>query len=258
MIVTTAGRTDEETIQYAKEVAIELNCIYKERRKVSIPHMQETYQEDILVVGRNRLQLYPKGNQPPFFFHPNSATFRVKRLMDGKHDPIIETAGLRSGMRLLDCTLGLASDSIVASYVVGETGCVTGIEHNRYVAYLAKQGLQQWDSGMATFNEAMKRINVVNAHHLAFLKSCEENEYDVVYFDPMFEASLLHSDGIEGIKAFACYDELLEESIMEAKRVAKEKVILKDHYQSDRFNRFGFQQIIRKTSKFHFGYINVT
>lgn len=31
-------------------------------------------------------------------------------------------------MSFLDCSLGLGSDSIVASFIVGESGSVTGIE----------------------------------------------------------------------------------------------------------------------------------
>ena len=48
--------------------------------------------------------------------------FRVKRLMRGEHDPFVQATQLESGMTVLDCTLGMASDSIVASYMVGESG----------------------------------------------------------------------------------------------------------------------------------------
>lgn len=257
MIVTTAGRTNEEMIRYTKAVAKELHCSYKERRKQSVAELQQKYNEDVLVVGWERLQIYPKDGQPSFFFHPNSATFRVKRLMRGDQDPFIETAQLKKGMTLLDCTLGLASDSIVGSYVVGKSGNVTGIEQNAFVAYLAQKGLQQWKSGILELDEAMRRIEVHGGHHLDFLRNCPDNAYDVVYFDPMFEVSILESDGIQGIKAFAWYEDLLEEAIFHGKRVATHRVILKDHYQSKRFGQYGFHQIIRKTSKFHFGYIQI-
>jgi hypothetical protein len=41
----------------------------------------------------------------------------------------------------------------------------------------------------------------------------------------------------------------------EAVRVAKKRVILKDHYKSTRFVKFGFQVLRRKTAKFHFAFI---
>ncbi len=41
-------------------------------------------------------------------------------------------------MTVLDCTLGMASDSIVASYVVGESGKVTGLEGVSMASYYGK------------------------------------------------------------------------------------------------------------------------
>ena len=51
----------------------------------------EQYEQDVLVVGKNRLAIYPKGTEESFFFHPNSAMFRVKRLMRGENDPFVQT-----------------------------------------------------------------------------------------------------------------------------------------------------------------------
>ena len=61
-------------------------------------------------------------------------------------------------MTVLDCTLGMASDSIVASYVVGESGKVTGLEGNEYMAYIMENGLKTWSSSVSEIDEAMQRI----------------------------------------------------------------------------------------------------
>lgn len=257
MIVTTAGRTDNVMIQKAKQIAAELTVPYVPRQKMSVEAIQTKYADDVMVVGKNRLEMYPLDRSPSFFFHPNSATFRVKRILRGESDPFLEATKLCAGMSLLDCTLGLAADSIVASTVVGENGTIVGLEGNRYIAYLVEQGLRQWDSGILAMNEAMRRIQVVFADHRTFLSSLPDHSFDVVYFDPMFEQAIVESDGIQGVKSFALYTELTEEVIREARRVARKRVVLKDHWQSMRFHTFGFSVYVRKTAKFHFATIEV-
>jgi 16S rRNA G966 N2-methylase RsmD len=257
MIVTTAGRTNKEMIEKAKQIANELRIRYVTRHKSSVEAIQRQWHDDVLVVGKNRLEIRPMNGDEPLFFHPNSAMFRVKRILRGESEPFLQATKLTKGMSFLDCTLGLASDSIVASTVVGESGKVTGIEGNRYIAYLVKNGLQHWDSGLEKMNKAMRRIQVMHNDYRTFLASLPDRSFDVVYFDPMFEESILESDGIKGIKPFALYTELTEEVIAEAKRVARKRVVLKDHWKSARFERFGFSVYVRKTAKFHFATIEL-
>lgn len=257
MIVTTAGRTNEEMAQYAKRIAEELRCSFVVRNDISVYKLHEQYGQDVLVVGKNRLAIYPKGTEESFFFHPNSAMFRVKRLMRGEHDPFVQAAKLEKGITVLDCTLGMASDSIVASYVVGKEGSITGLEGNQYMAYVMEKGLQQWQAGVTEIDEAMRRITVNQTEHFAFLKQCEDNSYDVVYLDPMFEETVIESDGIRGLKHFALYNDVTDETIREAKRVARKRVVLKDHFRSTRFERHHFTVYKRKSAKFHFGVIEI-
>ncbi|MFZ7943124.1 hypothetical protein ACO1D1_05675, partial [Neobacillus sp. 19] len=74
--------------------------------------MQLKANSDCLVVGKDRVELFEKGSTLPFFFHPNSAMFRIKRLLSGENDPFADAAQLTEGMTILDCTLGLASDAV--------------------------------------------------------------------------------------------------------------------------------------------------
>ncbi|WP_099362814.1 class I SAM-dependent methyltransferase [Fredinandcohnia onubensis] len=257
MIVTTAGRTDDEMVELAKNTALELNVTFIERKKRSIAKLQEQTNEDVLVVGKNRIEIYPLHGEEPLFFHPNSAMFRMKRIMNGEHDPFIQASGLTQGNSILDCTLGLGSDSIVASFVVGETGKVTSLEGNKYLYYLLKGGLKSWDTGNSIMNEAMSRIDVMYDTYESFLTSCPPNSFDIVYFDPMFEETIEESEGIRGLRNFAIYSTLSPEAIEAAKRVAKKKVVLKDHWKSKQFEKYGFTVYKRKTAKFHFGVIEV-
>jgi 16S rRNA G966 N2-methylase RsmD len=256
MFVTTAGRTNEEMIEQAKQTAKDLHVKYIARQKRSIKSIQQVLDDDCIVVGKERLELYPLGENEPFFFHPNSAMFRIKRLLKGEHDPFLEAAQLKHGMSFLDCTLGLASDSIIASYAVGEKGVVTGVEANPYLAYIVEKGLNKWKSGLKIMDQAMKRIKVVSGFSKKYLQTLPDESYDVVYFDPMFEENILESDGIKALTKFAVYDDLDEELMKEAIRVARKRVVLKDHFRSTRFEKFGFHVYKRKTAKFHFGVID--
>lgn len=255
MFVTTAGRTNEEIVAQARKIADELKADFVPRKKRSVMAIQEIIQEDCLVVGKERLELYPFGEKEPFFFHPNSAMFRIKRLMKGESDPLIDAAKLEAGMCFLDCSLGLGSDSIVASFVAGKTGLVIGIEARQELAYLVKNGLKTWNSGYESINQAMHRIKVIEGYSLESLKKHEDNSIDCVYFDPMFDESILESDGIRGLTHFAIYEGLSKETIDHAIRVARKRVILKDHFRSKRFEEFGFEVYQRKSAKFHFGVI---
>ncbi|HHY73480.1 MAG TPA: class I SAM-dependent methyltransferase [Bacillus bacterium] len=256
MIVTTAGRANNEMIQVAMEYANQLQISFVNRKKLSVEELMAKEQDDVLVVGKNRLDIYPLSDpHEVIFFHPNSAMFRVKRILRGEEDPFILAAKLEKGMTFLDCTLGLGSDSIVASHVVGDTGHVIGVEGNRYLAFLLEQGLKTLDSGNEEMNIAMRQIEVIYSDHLDYLKRQENSSFDVVYLDPMFDAKIVESDGIRGLRTIALYSEIIEETIEEAKRVACKRVVLKDHWQSTRFGTFGFTVYRRKTAKFHFGVI---
>ncbi|WP_210365046.1 class I SAM-dependent methyltransferase [Bacillus sp. REN3] len=255
MFVTTAGRTNDEMVYQAREIAARLMVEYIPRKKRSIKAIQEMKQQDCLVIGKDRLELFPLGESEPFFFHPNSAMFRIKRLMKGETDPMIAAAKLEKGMSFLDCTLGLGADSIVASYVVGSKGIIKGIEARKALAFIVSDGLKTWDSGIESINHAMRNIEVVESVSLEYLKLQPDNSFDCVYFDPMFETTIVESDGIRRLSHFAAYEGISKEMIEQAHRVARRRVVLKDHFRSPRFARFNFKVIQRKSAKFHFGVI---
>ncbi|MED1205370.1 class I SAM-dependent methyltransferase [Heyndrickxia acidicola] len=258
MFVTTAGRFNTRLINEAIKAAGELGIPFQPRNGISIEKlMVKASSSSSMVVGKERIELYFKNKEYPFFFHPNSASFRIKRLLMGEKDPFIEAAGLTNGMSLLDCTMGLASDSIVASFIVGEKGRILAAEGNKYLHFIVKKGLQSWNSDLMEMNEAMKRIEPLHITYQELLKTLPENSVDVVYLDPMFEETITESKGIEGIRELALYGGLTNDVIMEAKRVAKKRIVLKDHFKSERFAELGFHVMKRKSSKFHFGYMDV-
>ncbi|TLS35443.1 class I SAM-dependent methyltransferase [Pseudalkalibacillus caeni] len=258
MIITTAGRTKSPLVKKANRLSESYNFPYIERNKLSLAQLKEKYHDDVLVVGKEKIFLLLENEEEPVFFHPNSAMFRAKRFLKGEKDPLVSIAGLTEGMSFLDCTLGLASDCIIASMAVGLSGKVTGVEGNKLLYLLVKEGLQTWNSGIDEIDLSMRQVKVDLKDHYSFLMASDNNSYDVVYFDPMFETPVKGSNGLSGIKKVAMHSSLTAETIQEAKRVARKRIILKDHWKSERFDYFGFNQIKRKTATFHYGVIEIS
>ncbi|WP_228548373.1 class I SAM-dependent methyltransferase [Sporosarcina obsidiansis] len=253
MIITTAGRPDEQSVVLLQEAADCLQAPIVERNKRSISKLQGIYESDVLVAGKDRYSFYRRGTDEAFFFHPNSATYRLKRLVKGETDPLIEAAALVAGDSFLDCTLGLGSDAIIASSVVGADGKVEGIEADAVVAFLTKTGLRSFPIDFPLLQEAMERIDVIHSEAVEFLKSCPTSSRDVVFLDPMFTTPIEESSNFETLREIGASYSLTEEWVAEALRVCRRRVVLKDHYQSPMFARFGFIQQIRPYTKVHYG-----
>lgn len=253
VIVTTGGRPDEASELLAKQVSEELGVPCIKRKKRSVTKLSTIYDANVLVAGKNRLEYYTKGSTTPFFFHPDTAAFRLKRVARGETEPFLEACGLEKGDIFLDCTLGIASDAIIASHAVGETGKVIGLEVEPTIAYLVRRGLREYETSDTTLKTAMGRITVIQSEAIEFLQQQQNDAFDVVYMDPMFEELIEESNNFEALRGAGSHHPLTEVWVREAYRVAKKRVVLKAHFRSTLFEDFGFQRNVRLTAKFHFG-----
>lgn len=252
-IVTTAYRPASKSVKEAEQIAADLSIAFSLRNKRSIEKIHFEEQADVLVAGKERLEFYPLGKTEPFFFHPNSAAFRTKRSLE--QDPLIEVSGLARGDYFLDCTLGMASDALVASQRVGEDGKVTGCESNKSIAYIIRNGLKKY-AAMPHLFDAMQRIEVIAADSVDYLKALEADSFDVIYMDPMFTEEITEASNFTPLRAAANKGQLTEEWVREAKRVSRKSVVLKAHFRSPDFEKFGFTRRVRPNTKFHYGVID--
>ncbi|MBM7094262.1 class I SAM-dependent methyltransferase [Bacillus sp. H-16] len=257
MIVTTAPKATEIMIKNASEAARVFGAEFRPRGRNSVSNMLKKVNEPVLIAEANRLIYYKDLNTEPFFYHPNSAMFRAKSYLKTKKDPFINACGLKNGMSVADMTLGLGSDTVLASLVVGKTGKVFGTEANPVISYILKEGLRTYQTNHDLINQAMRRIKVMNRHHLDWLAEQPDSSVDVVYFDPMFEEDVKGSPGILPLKHLALSSPADGSSFLkvlsEAKRVAKVRVVLKDHYRSRRFEEGSFTVSVRTSATYHFG-----
>lgn len=253
MIVTTSQKETQSLIDQAKELAMQIKGAFIPRKERSIERFyQEENTDQFIVITKKRVQWYVKGKEKPFFFHPGMATVRIKRLLGGDNDIMIQACQLRSGDLFLDCTMGLGADSIVASFVVGESGRVVGIESEPIIALLVQQGLQSIEE-FPELDEAARRIEVRCSHHLDVLRKLPDKSYDVVYFDPMFRQGVLESDSLQVLRRYANPMPLDIDVINQARRVAKRRIVLKERRDSGEFERLGIRVIHNDSTEIAYG-----
>ena len=255
LVVTTPGRPTDTTVNKAKITAGDLSIPYVKRNKQSIYKMMEEHNSNVIVTADQMTVHTP--DMPPFFFHPNAAMFRAKRWLKTKEDPLTDVCRLKDGDVFFDATMGMGSDAIIASLAVGTTGKVIGSEVSPLIAYIVKEGLKSYDSNVIEVNEAMRRIKVLSAANLDWLEQAADNTADVVYFDPMFQEAVAGSTGFDPMRPYALTNPLTGKLISEALRVARKRVVLKDHFRSHRFQQFGFKVQVRPSATYHFGTIEL-
>ncbi|WP_096435321.1 class I SAM-dependent methyltransferase [Alteribacter populi] len=256
IVVTTAPKETTRMMTRAVHAQDALSAPLIKRGHASVTRIMEKYKAHVVVAEQDRLMLYTATDSAPFFYHPNSAMFRAKAFLKTGHDPFVDAAKLREGMTVADGTIGLGSDAVLASLAVKKSGKVFGTEVNPILAYMIEEGLKSYKVEPNVIENALRRIQVINEHHQAWLKKQETSSIDVVYFDPMFQETVKGSSGIQALKQLAYNDEddiLFGQTIREAKRVARQRVVLKDHFRSRRFNALGLTQQIRPSATYHFG-----
>lgn len=255
MLVTTSYAPTEFMNAKAKALAQELGGRWVDRRRESLARLQQRYQDyDILIVTGQDIR-YVRGQSPPLFFHPSVSLVRIKRLLKGEKDSMLSACGVEAGDVVLDCTAGLASDAIVFSYQVGVNGRVIALESERIPALLTREGLRSYESDLEPLNEAMRRVELLHANHLDYLRNQPNRSVDIVYFDPMFRQPVEDSAWISPLRSLANVRPLSAGAVLEACRVASKKVVLKELHGSGEFERLGFEIVSSTNTKVAYGVI---
>lgn len=257
MIVTTSEHPVADIIDRAMRLAKELEASFVPRSNKTIRAMHAKWADDeIVVVADKEIRLMLNGQQP-FYFHPSMALVRLKRLRSGGNDALLSISGVSSGDTVLDCTAGLCSDSLVFSYAVGERGKVIAMEASHVLHAIVREGLRVYETGLADIDRAMRAIEPVLGQHQAILSRMEADSADIVYFDPMFERPVTTSSSMVPLRSQALREPLTLESVREAVRVARKKVVLKDHRASGQFERLGFRLARTSASSVAYGVIDI-
>ena len=245
LIVTTAIDKTTNLVKQAQELANLFGGIYQERGKRT---MKQIYSQadGALVLNKNELIYYDAEGQK-LFFHPNTAWLRV---LNGR-DPLLEALACPVGASVLDATMGMASDSLVMQYFGYQ---VTALESNPLVHLIVSDGLSRFVMEDSRFTQAMRDLVTYCQDHQSYLAQTADKSIDCVYFDPMFKVGIEESKNLDGIRLLANRQPLTEETLEQAKRVARHRVVVKAHYQDSIFEDLGLTRIKRPNTKFHYGY----
>ncbi len=137
-------------------------------------------------------------------------------------DPFLDAAGLREGDLVLDCTVGLGADALVAATAVGPRGRVVGLESSPALAAWVAEGLRRLD------HPAAGRIEIRAADHALALAELPERSFDVILFDPMFRHAQAEPAGFDVVRRLADPRPLSSAALARARRVARRWVVVKD------------------------------
>ncbi len=245
-LVVTTGLTQTPDIkERAARFAQELGAPIARRNKKGLPElfaMHPNAQRALVVQAAGRLLLVARTGEE-FFYHPNMAFLRLRNYERGDKDSLLEATQFQTGERVLDATLGFASEAILSAYAVGETGQVDGIEAVPELGIVVREGLQTVETASATVNEAMRRVHVVHlGDHLPFLLACPTGAYDVICFDPFFDEILKNSETFEPLRAFGDHSKLLPAALYEARRIATRRVLVKASKYTNALDELGATQ----------------
>ena len=259
-IVTTVRRGQKYTEAnrtLAARTAAALGIPNVPRGNDSLEELRAAYGVDAALVARRGLLTLVTA-EGELFFHPGMSHLRIKNLLLGHGDHLVSALGLVEGMHVLDCTLGTGADAIVESFAVGAQGTVTALESNPLIAAVIADGLAHATGDNYEMHAAMRRITVHHADALTYLRAAETDSCDVVYFDPMFRRPLHESAGMNALRVLADSRALTGETIAEACRVARRRVVMKERQGSAEFARLGFDMLMGgKYSRIAYGVMEV-
>ncbi|MBO8158381.1 class I SAM-dependent methyltransferase [Thermosyntropha sp.] len=234
-----ASSLTEEFCDFLGETGIK----FVPRKGKSLEKLKREHNADGVIVWKDTGPVLYIDENVEFFYHPSMAKNRISNYRKfGTFDPLIKAFDLREDDEVLDCTLGLGSDAVVASYFAPR-GRVVGLEYSMVAAALVKWGMKMYKSPMQWLNQAIKRIEVLNEDYRVYLKKLADNSFDIVYFDPMFRKPVLRSQPISPLRFLANPEPVDRESIKEAVRVARKRVVMKEIFSSGEFARLGFEKI---------------
>lgn len=204
-----------------------------------------------LMITRSGVTLHYRSQK--LSFHPSMALLRIINIRRGVPDRYLEATGLEPGDRLLDLTLGLATDALIGAAICGPSGSVLGIESSGLLAAVMSDGLRhlandavpkvrKQDKLLAwqELSRAAERVEVHWADHFDLLCRLPERSVDVIYLDPMFRLTCTNSSSIRPVYFLADHRPLMLETIHEARRVARKRIVLKERKGSSEFARLGF------------------
>ena len=219
-IAVTTSRNANLTIRArAQQKATEWCLPYVERHDVSLAKTAGNA-EAMFVFDHDGLSL--SANQSQLRFSLGTAALRLKSIARGDPDTLVRAGDLQTGDQVLDATLGLGRDALVAARAVGPGGNVVAVESSWPLFTLFSEGISLYEA-----SDESAVVQPVLDDSRRFLADVEKASFDVVIIDPMFAVPKRSDGSFELLRGFADDTRLDPEWIQLARRAAKRWVVVK-------------------------------
>lgn len=242
--VTISLDASEEVRQKAMMAAHILHLPWKERKAT----LGETCASDcdcLLIYTKQLPEIWTKDSI--YRFHLGTAELRIKQMKRGVQDRLLALLPPRKDIVIVDATFGAGRDATVFSWYVGNVGKVISLEKSAALWAIGKEGLAQFSDSDKDVIEALRRIELYHYDFVSWLLKAQSKSVDVIYFDTMFKHPVKrNANHIEAFRKSACYDTLQESILLEACRVARECIIVKERSFSPLFKNELFTKIDSK------------
>lgn len=226
-VVLSRNARGSAAIEAAKAMAARLGVAYLDRphNQVLEDFMAAQGLAAVIVLEKDGPRIHSEHGT--FSYHPGMAEIRVQQLLRGATDHLVKALDLHPGSRVLDCTLGLASDAAVAACVVGAAGKVVGLEASLLLHFAVEHGLTHYECKTPLLTAALRRVEAVHAVAAEYLAQCVAKglTFDVVYFDPMFRHPVQGSKAMEALRPLSLEEPLAKSTVELALKVAPRVVI---------------------------------
>ncbi len=227
-VVTTTPEPPKELRARAHEVSRLTGWAVAPRRNITVSRLRRNMGAELAYVVRRDAERLEDGTSA-LWVHPGLLPLKRR---DGLAHPLIRAVGGDDKVeRVLDASLGLAGDALHLAAVVGVD--VIGYEASPIVAALAQAGVTRMAAEGRWWSEAAKRVEVRTGDVGERLAEHVDDAVDVVYFDPMFETMPAgekvfgEPHGYSIFRRVALATAIDEQTVREALRVAKRRVVLK-------------------------------
>ena len=171
-------------------------------------------------------------------------------------DTLVRAANLRPGDRVIDATLGLGADALIAAQATRAR--VLAFEKSGVLAAFTQAALRRPGGGPELRKAALdagERIDIQVGDHLELLKRQPDRSAEVVLFDPMFRSQVLSQPVFQVVRAHAERAPLSLEAIAQARRVATRGVLIKDSPRGAELKRLGIETVYAR--RFLYGWLDV-
>lgn len=222
--ITTSPRPTDQILHHAARLAEEMELTLSPRSGSSMKRLAHRFPGAGWLVtgpGESLTCLTPEGQR--MRWHLGLAKSRIAAANKGRPDYLLQSLQPAPGERYFDATLGMAHDALL---VASRGASIVAMELDPIVHAITTSGLKALSQAGDALSAAASRVETRTGDHTDFLRHCETDSFDGVFFSPMFMAPNFRANDLEGLREIAHADWLHPDALSEARRISR-KVVLK-------------------------------